>query len=333
MSELNEAATRLWRGENREAEDLVDQVGSAGAIARLTRQGGASRLSGAGGDVDGVWAAMYTSLGQNIPLRMEQLRRLEDSLARLGPVDAEVLTEQAFFGAPAEVRRAAQQLVERAADQPVVVNAVLELLPRAPRQGSIGALVERAALKPLPRISDGSWEPRARAALLERLVGMISTTGEDAPVEALSLLLLESYARRAGLDPSRMSGSAPGPIDARQGAVAAGELWRQWRAEAEANVPNQYAPVPLLEIDQRRQGRQAIADGPVQAFALEQVGIAELMAYAVTAERPSRAPAVRAAIEEMVAGRRAARHIFEQIAIAERCILAIWMIRLSEGVQ
>jgi hypothetical protein len=70
----------------------------------------------------------------------------------------------------------------------------------------------------------------------------------------------------------------------------------------------------------------------VQAFAAEQVAIAELMALVISMEDGSKGEAAKTIIEELSTRRRRAGHIFEQIYAAERAIAQLWRLR-SGGAQ
>ncbi len=339
MSELSEAATRLWRGEADAARKLIDDAGDAAERGKQVTPGRARTLAGTASDADGQWTVRFLSAGQNIPVRMERLAEIENSGVALGPVDAEVLAEQSCFATPAEVRRAAQRVVEKYADEPVMINAMLEVLPKSPRYTSIGETFARVARKQLPRITDGEWELQTRRALVERLLEMIGTGNDQAAIDSLAALLWDSYSRRAGI-PEQSSGAgggsggggagASGMDPAQRGLLAATSLWQQWRSDAEASAPNDYAPIALDAIGRRHDGRASLSDGYIQAFAAQQVGAAELMAYVVTAERPSRAAHSKDIMQQMSTARRGAAHIFTQLAATERAMLELWMLRLSE---
>jgi hypothetical protein len=330
LSELSEAAVHLWRGETEPAERLVKEAGESAAHARTAATRGAQKIAGVGGEGDGRWTVSYLSAARNIPVRLERLKELENSTVTIGVVDAGLLAELACRESPTDVKAAAQQLVERFADQAVMVNAVLAYLPQAPKYSSVGAMIEHVAHKQLPKVTEPHWEMDARRALVERLLEMVAAGGDQGSVDGLATLLGESYQRRAGVESNGQSA----PLDpALAVSRSAKDLWKVWRTDAQAASPNQYAPLSLDEIDGRRRGREALNDGPVQSLAVDQVGIAELMAYIVTAEHPARAAKARSILGDMSAGRRKATHVFGQLAATERAVLELWMLRLSEDGQ
>lgn len=328
LSQLSEAAARLWRGETEAADKLVSEAGDAAARARSVSPKSVQKIAGAGGEGDARWIVAYLSAGRNIPVRLERLKELENSTVVIGSVDAGLLAELACRESPVEVRAAAQQAVEKFADQAVMVNAVLAYLPLAPKYASVGAMVERVAHKPLPKVTEPNWELQARRALVERLLEMVAAGSDQASVAGLGNLLGESYLRRAGEDPA--TGQTAPRDAASEVARSIRALRIAWRAEAQALSPNQYSPLTLEEIDGRRRGREVLADGPVQAAAVDQVSIAELMTYVVTAEHPARAAKARSILDDMGAARRKASHVFGQLAATERAILELWILRLSE---
>jgi hypothetical protein len=68
----------------------------------------------------------------------------------------------------------------------------------------------------------------------------------------------------------------------------------------------------------------------VQAFAAEQVAIAEMMAVVVAAEQPARVEPCRVILAELTEKRREARHVLHQVNAAERAIVQLWLARLPE---
>lgn len=326
VSRLNEAAAKLWRGDSEGVESLVSDTNApTGPYMQVT---GAQRSLTQHVEGDGQWTAGYASVGRNAALRAERLAQLESISVTLGPVDAEQVFYLACFETPVDLRVSAQKIVEKLSNEATLVNAALEVLPRAPRYASVGAMYERLAHRRLPAPGDEAWELEARRALVARLLELMAGAGEDAKVDDLSRVLFESYAVRAGRE-----GVGEGPEGAEGGAQAgldiAAELTRAWRAAAEAVSPNEAAPVPLDVIDRRRVGRLRLAQGPVQKFAAEQASAAELMAYVVAAEHPRLSAKVTAVMDDMAQGRRGATHIFEQIAQTERAVLRLWMLRLA----
>lgn len=332
LSELSEAATLLWRGEADAAARLVENAGVSADTAKSPTTATAHYTLDGNSEGDGRWLAAYLSAGRNIPLRLERLKDLEVSGEQIGQSDAELLVDLACNESPAEVRAAAQRVIQKYANEPAIVNGLLETLPRAPKYITVSTMIEGVLHQPLPRASDPAWELEARRGLIERLLELLASAGDQAAINGLSALLFESYRVRSGLGSLKLDQVAT-DADAQRGSDAAAAMWRLWRDAAESVSPNEYAPVSLGAVDRRREGRLTLAAGPIQRFAAEQAGAAELAAYVVTAERPAAASAVRTIMDEMAQERRQATHIFGQLAAAERAVLRLWLVRFQENEQ
>lgn len=330
LAEMNDAATRLWRGEMDAVGSIVENAGVAADAARvgtLTTPVGPAIESSEG---DGRWLASYLSAARSIPERLQRLKDLEQSADAIGQADAELLVELGCLETPSEVRAAAQRVVLKYADTPVILNGLLKILPRAPKYPTVSRMIESVVHQPLPKATDPQWEFEARRALVERLLELLASSGDQASINALAGLVWQSYAARSasGKDQQASDQIAAG-IDAKAGSDASGAMWREWRDAAEAVSPNGAAPLALDVIDRRHEGRISLASGPIQRFAADQVGIVELMAYVVTAEHADRAKDAAIVISEMASQRRKASHVFEQLVAAEKAMLRLWLIRFE----
>lgn len=328
LATLNRAARSLWRGENAEAERLTrqaEQMGAGGVdrLVLLPRTGDSvlrPRVS-----TDGQWAVSYLSVGQNKQLRLERLNELANIGGGLGPADAEVLVEQACFASPAEVRAAAQRIVVRHAREPVVVNGMLESLPKVPRIKSVSDMIEQVAGVSLPPVSDPGWMLAARRGLVERLMQLLAAGGAGGGVDELAVAIRVAY----GLPEQTSSGAAP-DLSMFEPAAEIRDLWNELRPQADAFLPNPHAPIPLDRIESRRAGRATLAEGPVQVWAAEQAALAELLSFIVAGEQPSRAPKVKEIMDDLASARRGATHIFQQISATEAAITRLWMLRYGQ---
>lgn len=337
MARLNQAARIRWSGDAlaaamivRSAEDLLN---SMQATARPMPTGAITILGGGLRSGESQWAVSYLSAGQNIPVRLERLAELDRNGSALGPVDAAVLIEAACFaqGGDGRVRAAAQKVAGKHAREPVIVYSMLEVLPRAPRIESVSHLIAGIAVRDLPGVGDPAWMLHARRALVERLIEQLAGTGQTASIDQLSeLLLLADSPRDSDVAPP--SGTPTGSADAPPELTTIGieSLWKLLRAEAEPLIPNRAAPVPLTLIESRRTGRRALAAGPIQAWAAEQVSLAELLAFVVTGEQPASAPRAAAIIDDMMRERRGSQRVFEQIKVTERAMLRLWLLRYGK---
>lgn len=280
--------------------------------------------------VDGHWAEAYLKAERNIPVRMDRLSALGQMPNPIGRIDAAVLAEAACFASPAQVRMAAQHAAYRFVDDAAMVEAMLQMLPIAPRIASVAQVYEQVARDRLPKVGDPDWELHTRRALVERLLSMLAAQGEQAGIELATIQIGESYIRMSGLD----SGSSEESASDRALRGASG-LFRLWRFEAE-RLPNPAgvssgvsAPIVLTleQIDRRRESRLRVANGPAQQFVAEQAAIAEIFAYIVAAERPTTTVKATEIIAQLGTQRRDAAHVFSQMLANEQAILRLWLLR------
>lgn len=327
LSRVSEGAWWMWSGDREGATSAlavsnadIDQVLEVAGrdVERSILEGSSS---------DGEWSLRYKAVGNNVRGKLDMF----DSVARLGtlgPVDAETLAGEAFFGQPADVRTRAADALGLLGASPAVVNAALEVLPRVAKSQANSRLIEGLAQARLPSPRDPNWPHEARRVLVERLLQMAASGSETRAIDRLSRLLLKSYAAR-GLtkpqDPTERAGTLP------QAHVSAFAQWTLWRRQADSVVPRSYAGFSLAQLDARRAARLANASGLVETFAAEQASLVELMAYVVVAERPSVASKVTRLMDELGEQRRSASHILEQAASVEAAIAQLWLMRLSGG--
>jgi hypothetical protein len=256
------------------------------------------------------------------------LTEAEALTSPLSRADASVLVDAAYFASPYQVRQAAQRVVGHFADDPLVVQACLDELAVAPRIQSVADMVSNVSKAKLPKLGDPDWELAARRALVDRLLGMLAGQGPQAGIDQASALIGESYAAMAGIE-SALPGESPADRCVR----GADQLFRLWRLEAERLPPPEHSPLTLEQIERRRRSREQIASGPLQTFAGQEASIAEMFAYIVCAERPVQAARAQTIIDNMTTDRRAATHIFDQMAASERAITQLWLLRFGETSQ
>ncbi len=330
---LNEAARRIWRGDT----DNIDEPLRAAEADLLLADAlpiTIRRLTDSTAGTDGQWALRYRAARLNTPVRLELLNELDRGNAAIGPIDAEVLVEEALFGSPSDrIRPRAQEIAVDYAGDPALVNGLLEALPRRrTRPARIAEFVEDIALTSLGDPKDPLWPLRARTALVERLLQLLAgSEGASARTDRMVTLLAASYDRRAGTGTGELPDLGDtGVLAAQSLRSAASSIAEALRTDARAIVPVDNPPVSLAEIDRRRQARFELAVGPPQRFATEQVAIAELTALVIAGEHRARAEQARTILDELAGSRRSAASIFEQLAHTERTILRLWLLRFGE---
>jgi predicted amino acid-binding ACT domain protein len=337
QSRLNEAATRLWRGD-------LDGVGEAIRAAGESISAAAQPPGPVGGvpgprlpqmdaaSASGSWAVRYLGARQHIGQRREILATVATIPNAL---EAEVLVEEACRGTPQSVRADARAIVLRFADEPTVINALLEFAPFMPPTNDNAELVRTVSAAPVPRPRDPGFRVAVRRALVERLMQKLSGMGDLAYVDRLAEELADSYAARAPRAPdgaASLDPSASPSTRARPTPEAAARAERvRLRREAESAIASGREPFTLSDLDNRRAARERVAQGRVQVFAVEQTGVSELLAFVVVAESPTRAQAVAEVVRELDDRRRGAGHVFEQLEAAERAAVKLWRLRYAPG--
>lgn len=316
FARLSGAAAMLWRGESDAARAVIDDptLGSSSASQRAPRLDALSPKAD-----DGRFALRFLSASQNAQDRIDILRDLVGAGRELGPIDAEVTFEQAMFGTPSEVRRIAQRVADLRSDDPAMINAALESLPRAPRTSAMSAVYEAVAATQLPPVDDATWPRATRAALVNRLLDILTGGASLDPADSLAAALAESYERRRG---TATAGSSASPADQAESAV------RALLAEARA-AGGIAAEDDIDALTRRFDARRALASADMQRFAVESANAAEALALLISFERPERAAAAEAAVNAMRDAINGARSSPRQISAAERASLTLWSIRFG----
>lgn len=322
FARLTAAADRLRRIEVDRAKPILDDPRAIIIDAQNAPVSTPSAIS-APPPSDGRWALRFLASRRNVSERRSAMSELSTFSDPLGPVDAEVLVEFALIGSPTDIRLVAQRAVERRADEPAILNALLESLPSAPRNDASARLYQRAVHPArLPPARDPRWVLETRRAVLARLLALapadegLSTL--DRLARALALALVEqlpeksTMTARLALDPDPDSAFAA--------------LWADLRTQA--------ASLPLLasridEIEARLRARRTVAVGPAQHAVAQARALLESAAAFASLERSSRAPELEAILDDAHAAIDAAPSAFHQLQHANAASLQIALIRLE----
>ena len=341
LSLLSQAAWKKARGDVEAANTLVSaEVPRLKALALAPVEG--ASLAAAFSATDGSWGVRFLN-DRTAADKMSSLRELE-SVGRLGQADADVLIEAAFTSPAGDVRAAAQRTSRKFADDPTVLNAALKLLPRAQRSRGVADLVgllatgntsgppdlnpDDTSSRAVASWASPTWLLNARRGLVESLLERIAHGGAGNSIDRLTSAIAESYAR--------MAGETPGPSGVSESEAAATatrsaeRLYATLRARCQRYSSNERAPLSLDRLDARRVGRLAVAVGPVQSFAAQQVACVEALGYLVCAERPAAAAQAAAVLEALAQRRRASESIADQLKATESAMLRLHLLRAGE---
>jgi hypothetical protein len=328
FARLSESAWWAWLGHAEASRSALAQAEALESLAGGDRP--APRpLPDPGGD--GGWAERYLAAKDAPTVRMQLLNEMNALPGNVGPLQAEVLVQEALRGNPVQVRRLASEIVQRQLRNAAVVNALLEQLPMMPWTMENAALVSRLGFGTLPPADDPSRRVVARRLLVERLLELLASEGDAGRIDRLSQDLSESYLARSSTTPPTTEAASPS-ADPPPAHLAAAQARARWRRIAEGLVAVGREPFTLEEIDRRLASRLRLARGPVQTFAAEQLAACELMAFALSAERPDLAGRVSEVLSWLAAERRGADHILTQIRATERAVLDLWILRMG-GVE
>jgi hypothetical protein len=315
LARYSRAAALLWRGDSDAASVIIDDQGASPSA----RSGRSPRLDALAPRADdGRFALRFLSASQNAQDRIDLLRDLVGSGREFGTIDAEVVFDQAMFGTPSEVRRIAQRLTDLRSDDPAMINAALESLPRAPRTNAMRDVYETLSVSILPSIDDPTWMRATRAALVARLLDIITGGASLDPADSVAERFVEIYSDRLG------SASNTESTPSAEAAAVVDSLLVETRAAG--GIASE---AEIAQLKRRFDARRALVSGDLQRFAVESVNAAEALALLTGIERPERREGIEHDIAEMHDALNAARDAAGQIVSAERASLKVWAHRLG----
>lgn len=273
---------------------------------------------------DGEWARRFLAESRTASARLGRIAEFEQAPAP-GPIDCEVLAEAALLST-GETRNAAQKAALKRAEDPTMVNAVLETLPKVKKSANAGEFLGQFTFAGvLPTVND-RWMVHYRRALVERLLTLLAAANSTVAADRASGVLAESWATVAGTASSEVS-DVDGPTES---VNAAGRAYAALLMQIRQQVP---APTALIHpdaLDRARAGRLLVAHGLPQAFAANEVSAVEALAVIVAAERPAAADQCRSLLATLGQDRAVARSVAAQIRATEVAALKLWALRLGE---
>jgi hypothetical protein len=290
-----------------------------------------ARLTGPASGSDGQWALRFAQAARNEDDRAKLLLELRSGSVAIGPADADVLAIAALGPNPPLLRKTAQRTMLMHAGNPFVIAAVTEAIPEAVATDDVADTLSAFTLTELPRHDDPEFRAAAARAASARLLTVLAPS-IDRRIIALQELIAEAYAgvEAASPDPldrpaesSRSLGADRTPADAAESIRAA------LRRSAQRYAEGRWTFVRLAELDRRHAARAALPQTDLERFVVEQLAIAETLAYLVAAERPTASVDAARILAEMEQAHLAARHPLHQVLAAERAIAALWVVRFG----
>lgn len=320
------AAMLIWSGRGYETALFLPERDARVSAARLAEAPRPLATTPAT-TADGRWAVrLFRARKDN---DREGMIRLVEGLASelpgdTGPIDAAVLADVAHNGQPRELRLAALNLIAQSYTQgPTVLLALADRMIPDRADALLSEAIERITGDDLPDPRHEQWYALARLALLRHAAGLRAVFASGAGVDALAELLGEVYAMRL----TRSVGARIDPVD------AARLVAQQWIETARPMLPLAPLPASLDQIIRRASIRAAVVDDPVGRFHAWQIASIEAACYVASAERPAARASLAALLERTTRELAAARSASEQLLIAERAMLRVWLLRFGIGVE
>lgn len=320
------AAMLIWSGRGHETAIFLPDRDARVSAARLAEAPRPLAMTPAT-TADGQWSVrLFRARKDN---DREGAIRLVEALASelpgdAGPIDAAVLADLAHNGQPRELRLAALNLIAESYTQgPTVLLALADKMIPDRADAMLSEAIERITGDDLPDPRHEQWYALARLALVRHAAGLRAVFASGAGVDALADLLGEVYAMRL----SRSIGAKIDPVD------AARLVAQQWFETARPMLPLAPLPATLDLIVRRASIRAAVVDDPVGRFHAWQIASLEAACYITSAERPAARAALAGLLERTTREFAAARSASEQLLIAERAMLRVWLLRFGIGVK
>lgn len=320
------AAVLVWSGRGEEAADLVRESDSHIAAMRLAaNQPAPGPAVRSNPTADGRWAVrVFRARHLNDRTGVVELLNTlpVESPADAGPIDAAILADLALGHFWRDVRLPALNVVAESYPQgPTVLLALADRMIPDRSDGDLSQAIERITGEDLPEPRSDQWYAAARLALLRHVANLRGLLSSDAAIDALSALLSEVYR-------SRLSQS---PAERLEPAEAARLIAEQWMDVGRPMQPIAPLPAPLEQIAHRASLRAALADDPIGRFHAWQIAGLEASCYVAAAERPAAREALAKLLDETTRDLALTRTATEQLLIAERAMLRVWILRFGAG--
>jgi len=272
--------------------------------------------------VDGAFRSDWNAAAEKRTMRLDAVRALRSRPASgdLGPLDARIAVQEALRARRDDERaELAVVLIEQYSNGPTVLQALLDALPSASESEDARAFIGAMAGA---SVAGRDWIAEARLALLRKLYSIAES--DEAAIDAIcaemaadAQEIADSYGRTSGV------------LLASQPDRALTALADAIRAEAATKYLSEPFPATLDELERRRSGSRAVADGVMQRMAAETRSILDHAAILVVSRQPALKTKVAAILAEARRGRGDGRAASAQIELDLEAMLAV----LAEGMS
>jgi len=336
---VHQGAALKWVGRDAEAEEILATATQAGLGQRIAAEMGGlegrldlARLTGPASETDGQWALRYVQAAHNEDDRARLLADLRSATISLGPADADMLAIAALGPNPPLLRKTAQRTLLMHATNPFVLAAVSEMIPESVATDDVADTLEGLTMAPLPDVNSEGFRAAAARAVLERLLSALAPS-IDRQVAALHEVFADAYMgiSRAGttMDLEDSFAGRPQSAGSLELDRTATTIRASLRRDAQRYAEGRWTFVPLAELDRRFAARAMLPRTGLERFVVDQLALAEMLAYLVSAERPVVSGEVQRIVTEMEREHLEATHPYLQILSAERCIVRLWTLRFG----
>ncbi|MFM2164891.1 MAG: hypothetical protein RL325_1328, partial [Planctomycetota bacterium] len=272
--------------------------------------------------VDGAFVEEWRGGADRKTARLDAVRALRSRPASgdLGARDARLAVSEALRARRDDERaELAVVLIEQYSNGPTVLEALLDALPSASDSEDARAFVGAMAGA---TVAGRDWIAEARLAILRKLYSIQES--DEAAIDAIcaemaadAQEIADSYGRTSGV------------LLASQPDRAFTALSDAIRAEAATRYLSEPFPATLDELERRRAGSRAVADGVMQRMAAETRSMLDHAAILVVSRQPALKPKVAALLAEARRGRGDGRAASAQIELDLETLLAV----LGEGMS
>lgn len=317
---LNEAASALCDGQNPTGIKLIREIEMG--IAEAVEPSIIDRREPVSLD---EWSGRLS----RARTREENLKLL-DKLKNVPPgsfnsSNAIQLANVAYLAASAIRSRAQEIIVDRFSDDPEVMIALLDSLPKRPTK-ELDAFLESLLDQDLPDIRSAGWRTAVKRVMVGRslLLRLASTAIIDRYASRLSRSYLDESKRFGG---AMLSGSSDLSIWESMQSIC---IARQNRLEGILSTADSRL---LSDLGARNEARHRLAGDAVQASLMQSLFLFEILVLEWSVRLPSISDGLEVVLEDLKLDLPVKSHVLEQLVLVEEATSQLWEIVLESFVQ